>query len=97
MVNYQIRMIYIIINIIEIPLDFISKELLITEIFGDRITMELIKENPDRAILCPKNEDTFKINDEILGLMEGREKEYLSIDCIVSDDPQEQLNFPTEF
>src|SRR5436190_19812061 len=29
--------------------------------------------------------------------MEGEEKEYLSIDSIVSDDLQEQLNFPTEF
>ncbi|XP_071570011.1 uncharacterized protein [Temnothorax nylanderi] len=82
---------------IEIPQNFISKESLIAEIFGDRITMEQIKENPDRTILCPKNEDTFKINDEILCLMEGEEKEYLSIDSIVSDDPQEQLNFPTEF
>ncbi|KAM0734113.1 ATP-dependent DNA helicase PIF1 [Formica fusca] len=84
-------------DIIEIPQDFISKESLITEIFGDKITKEQIRENSDRAILCPKNEDTFKINDEILSLMEGEEKEYLSIDSIVSDDPQEQLNFPTEF
>ncbi|XP_024889920.1 uncharacterized protein LOC112466196, partial [Temnothorax curvispinosus] len=67
---------------IEIPQDFISKESIITEIFGDRITMEQIRENPDRAILCPKNEDTFKINDEILRLMEGEEKEYLSINSI---------------
>ncbi|XP_071652233.1 uncharacterized protein [Temnothorax longispinosus] len=81
---------------IEIPQDFISKESIITEIFDDRITMEQ-RENPDRAILCPKNEDTFKINDEILRLMEGEEKEYLSIDSIVSDNPQEQLNYPTEF
>lgn len=28
--------------------------------------------------------------------MEGEEKEYLSIDSIVSDDPHEQLNYPTE-
>ncbi|KMQ86402.1 hypothetical protein RF55_14615, partial [Lasius niger] len=82
---------------IEIPQDFISKESIITEIFGDRITKEQIRDNPDRAILCPKNEDTFKINDEILRLMEGEKKKYLSIDSIISDDPQEQLNFPTEF
>ncbi|KMQ95402.1 atp-dependent dna helicase pif1-like protein [Lasius niger] len=82
---------------IQIPEDFISKESIINEIFGDRITKEQIRENSDRAILCPKNEDTFKINDEILRLMEGEEKEYLSIDSIMSDDPQEQLNFPTEF
>ncbi|XP_011883744.1 PREDICTED: ATP-dependent DNA helicase PIF1-like [Vollenhovia emeryi] len=82
---------------IEIPQDFISEQSLITEICGDRITMEQVRQNQDRAILCPKNEDTFKINDEILRLMEGDEKEYLSIDSIMSDDPQEQLNFPTEF
>ncbi|KMQ87709.1 atp-dependent dna helicase pif1-like protein [Lasius niger] len=85
------------IDTIEIPQDFITKGSLITKIFGYTITMKQVQDNPDRAILCPKNEDTFKINDEILGLMEGEEKEYLSIDSIVSDDPQEQLNFPTEF
>ncbi|KMQ90800.1 hypothetical protein RF55_9409 [Lasius niger] len=84
-------------DIIEIPQDFITKESIINEIFGNKITKEQIRENPDRVILCPKNEDTFKINDEILRLMEGEEKKYLSIDSIVSDDPQEQLNFPTEF
>ncbi|XP_024875683.1 uncharacterized protein LOC112457046, partial [Temnothorax curvispinosus] len=82
---------------IEIPHDFISKGSLISEIFGDKITMEQVRDNHDRAILCSKNEDTFKINDEILHLMEGEKKEYLSIDSIMSDDPQEQLNFPTEF
>jgi len=84
-------------DIIEIPQDFITKKSIINEIFGNKITKEQIRENPDRVILCPKNEDTFKINDEILRLMEGEEKKYLSIDSIVSDDPQEQLNFPTEF
>ncbi|KMQ82685.1 atp-dependent dna helicase pif1-like protein [Lasius niger] len=54
---------------IETPQDFISRSF-ITEIFGDRITMEQVRDNPDRAVLCPKNEDTFKINDEILRLME---------------------------
>ncbi|XP_071577023.1 uncharacterized protein [Temnothorax nylanderi] len=84
-------------DIIEIPEDFISKGSLISEIFGDKITIEQIHDNQDRAILCPKNEDTFKINDEILHLIEGQEKEYLSIDSIMNDDTQEQLNFPTEF
>ncbi|XP_071581450.1 ATP-dependent DNA helicase PIF1-like [Temnothorax nylanderi] len=81
----------------EIPHKFLCKGSLITEIFGEKITMEKIMENPDRAILCPKNEDTFKINDNILGLMEGEEKEYLSIDSIESEEEQEHLNFPTEF
>ncbi|XP_024871880.1 uncharacterized protein LOC112454615, partial [Temnothorax curvispinosus] len=72
---------------IEIPQDFISKGSLITEIFGDKINMEQIKVNYDRVILCPKNEDTFKINDEILCLMEGETKEYLSIDSIVLTAP----------
>ncbi|KMQ89176.1 atp-dependent dna helicase pif1-like protein, partial [Lasius niger] len=69
------------INTIKIPQDFITKGSLITEIFGDRITTEQIRDNPDQAILCSKN-DTIKINDKIFGLMEGEEKEYLSIDSI---------------
>ncbi|XP_011872724.1 PREDICTED: uncharacterized protein LOC105564719, partial [Vollenhovia emeryi] len=84
-------------DIIEIPNDFISEQSLITDIFGDQFSIEQVRQNQDRAILCPKNEDTFKINDEILRLMEGEEKEYLSIDSIMSDDPQEELNYPTEF
>jgi len=84
-------------DIIEIPKENITGGSLIKDIFGDKITAQDVRENPDRAILCPKNEDTFQINDEICRLMEGADKTYLSIDSIVSDDSQDQLNFPTEF
>lgn len=84
-------------DIIMLPSEFISGGSLITEIFGDSITPRQVQCNPNRAILCPKNEDTFKINDEVLGRLEGNPMEYLSIDSIDSLDPQEQANFPTEY
>lgn len=46
---------------IEILQNFISKDSIISEIF--KITKKQIRDNPDRAILYPKNEDTFKINE----------------------------------
>uniref|UniRef100_UPI00358DF35C uncharacterized protein n=1 Tax=Myxine glutinosa TaxID=7769 RepID=UPI00358DF35C len=50
-----------------------------------------------RAVLCPKNESTFVINDEILDAFPGEEKTYFSADSIVCDDPEEALNYPMEF
>uniref|UniRef100_UPI00358FD09C uncharacterized protein n=1 Tax=Myxine glutinosa TaxID=7769 RepID=UPI00358FD09C len=50
-----------------------------------------------RAVLCPKNESTFVINDEILDAFPGEEKTYFSADSIVCDDLEEALNYPMEF
>jgi hypothetical protein len=52
---------------------------------------------PDRAILCPKNEDTFMLNDDVLNRLEGEFKTYYSVDEVDASDEQERLNFPIEF
>ena len=48
-------------------------------------------------MLCPKNESTFVINDEILDAFPGEEKTYFIADSIVSDDPEEVLSYTMEF
>ncbi|XP_059352797.1 uncharacterized protein LOC130702739 [Daphnia carinata] len=50
----------------------------------------------NRAILCPKNEDCLRINDNIIGEMPGTLKVCKSIDTIDSEDPEEISNYPPE-
>ena len=35
-----------------------------------------------RAVLCPTNEITFEVNQKVLGIVPGEEREYLSVDTI---------------
>jgi len=50
-----------------------------------------------RAILCPKNEATFRINDSIIGRLDTEEREYLSIDSVESENQEDSINYPVEF
>jgi len=51
----------------------------------------------NRAILCPKNDDSFRLNDEIIEKLKSEEREYRSIDSIESDSPDDIINYPVEF
>ncbi|UYV82281.1 hypothetical protein LAZ67_21001575 [Cordylochernes scorpioides] len=87
-------------NIIEIPRAMISSGDLNSEIFGEKLNFNSLKDNPDRAILCPTNEDTFQINNALLDKLGGTFHHYVSIDFIdiQSDNlEQDQLNYPVEF
>jgi ATP-dependent DNA helicase PIF1 len=66
-----------------------SVEHLIGHVFGD------LKNDPaarscatlmDRAILCPLNKEVAAINEQIICLLPGTEREYLSADSTVDDD-----------
>jgi len=46
---------------------------------------------------CPKNEETFLLNDDVLNSMEGDFVIYRSVDSIDAIDEQERLNFPIDF
>src|SRR5208282_5791702 len=50
---------------IEIPSDFIIKNSIVDFVFGKRISLKDIESFSDRAILCPKNDATNEINDQI--------------------------------
>lgn len=82
---------------IEIPPEFLTDDSLVTEVYGKKLTPTQAKEFPDRAILCPKNEDTFLLNDDVINRLEGDVQSYFSVDSIDATDEQERLNFPTEF
>ncbi|CAL8141391.1 unnamed protein product [Orchesella dallaii] len=84
-------------DVIEIPKDFICEGSLIQEIFGDRISVENIDSFTRRASLCPKNIDVDKINAEIIELIDGESRTYLSDDEINTEDESERLNFTGEF
>ena len=53
--------------------------------------------SPVKAILTPKNDDCLILNQRILANLEGPAKTYYSSDSIISDDPQEHIQYPTEF
>jgi len=70
---------------------------LIDDIFATQFTPLEAKTFANRAILCALNEETLKMNDEVLSRLEGEEKVYYSVDSIDTDDEEEKTNFPTEF
>ena len=73
---------------------------MIDEIFGEVINEDSIDEMAKRAILCPRNDDTLKINGEILKRMPGEARVYASADTVstIVDTSQEELaNYSTEF
>ncbi|UYV82495.1 hypothetical protein LAZ67_21002530 [Cordylochernes scorpioides] len=84
-------------DLIEIPQELIYKHDRVREIFGDTITPELVETMSQRAILCPKNDDVHKINDQVMDLIVGDYHTYLSDDSVVSDSDEERNNFPVEF
>ena len=49
------------------------------------------------AILCPKNSHCTDMNNQILDLMDGLEKTYLSINTIVDEDGSGYVTYPQEF
>ena len=51
----------------------------------------------NRIILTPTNEDSLKINKDILQLLPGVSKIYVSADSIITDDEEERNNYPMEF
>ncbi|CAL8069739.1 unnamed protein product [Orchesella dallaii] len=84
-------------DVIEIPHQFLCEDSLIKEIFGERISLDMIDSFTNRAILCPKNVDVDQINYEIINIIEGESRTYLSDDEVVTEDDSERMNFPLEF
>jgi hypothetical protein len=83
-------------DIIEIPDNYLSKSL-IKDIFGDKLTPETVEGFSKMAILCPKNSDVDKINEEVLKILEGESQTYLSTDSIVDQTDEDEQNYQIEF
>ncbi|GFY78132.1 ATP-dependent DNA helicase [Trichonephila inaurata madagascariensis] len=50
-----------------------------------------------KAILCPKNEDPLKINEQVLVRVPCQNVTYFSADSIISEYQEEQNNFQLDF
>ena len=85
-------------QIIKLPNNVVLDEnsSLINFVFGDNIDIN-DRTIYNKAILCPKNEDAFQLNQEVLNIMPGEEKTYTSADSVICEDPEEQENIPIEF
>jgi ATP-dependent DNA helicase PIF1 len=79
-----------------IPSKFVIENSLIDFIYGKHFTFKDVISLSDRAILCPKNDSTMKMNDEIINRLEGESKTYLSIDTVESENDSDRLAYPTE-
>ena len=51
----------------------------------------------DCIILCPMNEESLKLNEQVLNKLPGDVRTYLSADEVVTDDEFERTQYPTEF
>jgi hypothetical protein len=56
--------------------------------------VDLIK---SKCILCPTNEDTFELNDQVLDRLKGPHSVFYSYDSIDCDNEEEKTNFSPEF
>ncbi|XP_045033918.1 ATP-dependent DNA helicase pif1-like [Daphnia magna] len=87
-------------DVIEIPQDFLNiQRNLVEHVFGDPSDLlqdGVVDSISNRAILCPKNEDCLRINNQIITEMPGALKIYRSIDTMDSEDPEEIANYPAE-
>ncbi|CAF2984367.1 unnamed protein product [Rotaria socialis] len=82
---------------IDLPTGCISDGNLADEIFGKHISLEDIPNLCDRVILCPKNEHSLIVNEQVLQRLPGIEKVYSSVDDIECEDGEYVCNYPTEF
>lgn len=83
---------------IQIPPHLIANtENIVEDVFGNIAESISSPQILDSAILAPKNDDCFQINNDILNRMPGNEKVYYSHDKVICDNEQEQNNYPTEF
>ena len=83
-----------------LPDDCISDNL-VNELFGQQHRFCDAEESNKCAILCPKNEHSRLVNEDVLSRLEGEMTSYHSIDTVKNDhgddDADQQVNFPVEF
>ncbi|XP_075188624.1 uncharacterized protein LOC142288848 [Anomaloglossus baeobatrachus] len=89
-------------DIIEIPEDMLCKDCIVTEVFGQRLNIDINDKNnvnkaSSYAILCAKNEDVTLLNSRVMDRMPGEYKLYKSDDSIDVDNEDEREHYPVEF
>jgi ATP-dependent DNA helicase PIF1 len=84
-------------DIIQIPQYMFANKNIIKSIYGDNLQTLSVEQISKRIILAPTNAHTLQMNREIIGLLPGDPHIYYSADSVVSEDPNDALNYPTEF
>ncbi|XP_055331216.1 uncharacterized protein LOC129583443 [Paramacrobiotus metropolitanus] len=82
---------------IEVPECCISSGNIIQEVFGDIIPVDNTEKLLGSVILCPTNDETLEIIDEIVEKIEGAAATYESIDSITCEEGEDPTEFPEEF
>ncbi|ODM86919.1 ATP-dependent DNA helicase pif1 [Orchesella cincta] len=80
----------------------LSEEILsgniVKTVFGTNINGLALNELASRAILCPRNDDTLRINETILSQLNGSTKTYYSVDTVTNCETEEERQlYPVEF
>ena len=80
--------------LISIPAECVCSDNIVDAVYDDMLSESI----QDRVILCPRNDDTLDVNQQVLGrLPVDTKKEYFSVDEVQCDDAEEQENYPMEF
>ena len=80
---------------IQIPQHMVAKDL-ISSIFGnvDQMSIDNLSK---RVIVAPTNAQTLEMNRKIIALMPGQPTIYYSADSVLTEDPNDTINYPIEF
>nr|CAH7763896.1 unnamed protein product [Callosobruchus chinensis] len=82
---------------LELPRRCIVDNSTVDHIFGVSLNTNDYKSYSMKAILTPKNDDCFQLNDQVVEKIPGLLKIYESSDAVVEDDQNDVLNYPVEF
>nr|CAH7714780.1 unnamed protein product [Callosobruchus chinensis] len=82
---------------LELPRRCIVDNSIVDYIFGVSLNTNDYKSYSMKAILTPKNDDCFQLNDQAVEKIPGLLKIYESSDAVVEDDQNDVLNYPVEF
>ncbi|XP_065357099.1 uncharacterized protein LOC135951382 [Calliphora vicina] len=84
-------------DIIEIPNEMMVQDSIVKSIFGENFNSSTVEKYSKSAIHCPRNDDVWQINEEVLNFLEGERSTYLSIDTVECDSIAERENYPVKF
>ena len=79
---------------IVIPPEHLSDNL-VDDIYGKHIS--LTEDLSNRCILTPRNDYSLQINEDVLNRLDGDTRTYISVDVVKSDDPNDQMQYPTDY
>lgn len=84
-------------DLIEIPSNLICERDLIKEVFWQKLSRDDLEQLDSKVILCPTNAITYKINEEVLKLLEGEMCTYFSSNSIKDVTEEDNYRYPVEF